>query len=53
MNKQIELTFYKTTKNTFVYKSKDEDSLITSVYLVKSQMPAERPSKITITVEFE
>jgi len=53
MNKQIELTFYKTTKNTFVYKSQDEDSLITSVYLKKSQMPADIPRKITVTVDFE
>jgi len=53
MNKKIELTYYKTTKNTFVYKSQDEDSLITSVYLVKAQMPAEKPRKITVTVAFE
>ncbi len=53
MNKQIELTFSKETKRTFVYKTKDEDSLITSVYLVKSQMPADIPRKITITVDFE
>ena len=53
MNKQIELTFSKKTKRTFVYKSKDEDSLITNVYLIKSQMPAEAPKNITVTVEFE
>ena len=53
MNKQIELTFYKETKRTFVYKTKDEDSLITSVYLIKSQMPAAVPKKVTVTVEFE
>ena len=53
MNKQIELSFYKETKRTFVYKTKDEDSLVTSVYLMKSQMPAEVPRKITVTVEFE
>jgi len=53
MNKQIELTFYKETKRTFVYKTKDEDSLITSVYLIKSQMPAEAPKKVTVTVAFE
>ena len=53
MNKQIKLTFYKETKRTFVYKTKDEDSLITSVYLIKSQMPAEAPKKVTVTVAFE
>ena len=53
MNKQIELTLAKETKRTFVYKTKDEDSLITSVYLIKSQMPAEIPKKITVTVEFD
>ena len=53
MNKQIELTFYKETKRTFVYKTKDEDSLITSVYLVKAQLPAVIPKKITVTVDFE
>jgi hypothetical protein len=53
MKKQIELELSKTTKNTFVYKTEDEDSLITSVYLIKSQMPAEIPKKITITVAFE
>ena len=53
MNKQIELPYYKETKHTYVYKTKDKDSLITSVYLEKSQMPAEAPKKVTVTVEFE
>ncbi len=53
MNKQIELTFYKKTKRTFVYKTKDGESLITSVYLVKSQMPADIPRQITVTVAFD
>ncbi len=52
MNKQFELPFYKETKRTFVYKTKEKDSLITSVYLVKSHMPADIPRKITITVAF-
>ena len=33
MNTQIDFELSKETKNTFVYKTKDEDSLITSVYL--------------------
>ena len=33
-------------------QEKDEDSLITSVYLEKTQMPSEIPQKITITVDF-
>jgi hypothetical protein len=53
MSKQIELTLTKETKRTFVYKSKDENPLIKSLYLMKSQMPAEAPKKITVTVEFE
>jgi hypothetical protein len=54
MNKQIEFELDKTTKRTFVYKSKDEDSLVTSLYLKKSQMPTEMiPRKISITVDFE
>jgi hypothetical protein len=53
MSKQVELTLTKQTKATFVYKSKDEDPLISSLYLQKSQMPAEAPKKITVTVEFE
>ena len=53
MNKQIEFELYKTTKRTFVYKTKDEDSLVTSLYLMKSQMPAEIPRKISITVDLE
>ena len=53
MNKQFELPFYKETKRTFVYKTKEKDSLITSVYLMKSQMPAEIPKRVTVTVEFE
>ncbi len=53
MNQQIELTFSKETKRTFVYKTKDEESLITSVYLMKSQMLADIPRKITLTVDFE
>ena len=53
MNKIIELELSKTTKRTFVYKTTDEKSLVTSLYLVKSQMPAEViPRKITITVDF-
>jgi len=53
MSKQIELTLTKETKRTFVYKPKDENPLITSLYLMKSQMPAEAPKKITVTVEVE
>ena len=53
MNKKLELPFYKETQRTFVYKTKDEDSLITSLYLMKSQMPAEAPKKITVTVDFK
>jgi hypothetical protein len=53
MNKQIELTFSKETKGTFVYKTKDEDSPISSLYLMKSHMPAEAPRRVTVTVEFE
>jgi hypothetical protein len=53
MSKQVELTLTKETKGTFVYASKDENPLITSLYLQKSQMPAEAPKKITVTVEFE
>jgi hypothetical protein len=53
MSRKIELTLSKETKRTFVYKTKDEDSLVTSLYLMKSQMPAEIPKIITITVDFE
>ena len=53
MKKQIELAYYKETKHTFVYKTKEDNSLVTSVYLVKTQMPADIPKKITVTVEFE
>ena len=53
MSNQLELTLSKETKRTFVYKSKDENPLITSLYLMKSQMSAEIPRKITITVDFE
>ena len=53
MNKQIELTLTKETKGTFVYASKDENPLITNLYLMKSQMPAEAPKKITVTVDFK
>ena len=53
MSKQIELTLAKETKHTFVYKPMDELPLITSLYLMKSQMPQEAPKKITVTVEFE
>ena len=53
MNKQIELAYYKETKRTFVYKTKKDNSLVTSVYLEKCQMPAEPPKSVTVTVEFE
>ena len=53
MKKQIELTLAKETKGTFVYKPTEEDSLLTSLYLVKSQMPAEAPRRVIVTVEFE
>ena len=53
MSKQIELALSKETKGTFVYASSEENSLITSLYLQKSQMPAEAPKQITVTVAFE
>ena len=52
MSNQFELTLSKETKRTYVYKSKDKSPLITSLYLMKSQMPAEAPKLITVTVEF-
>jgi hypothetical protein len=52
-SKQIELTLSKETKGTFVYATIEENSLITNLYLKKSQMPAEAPKKITVTVAFE
>ena len=53
MNKKLELTLAKETKGTFVYASKDENSLITNLYLMKSQMPEEAPKKVTVTLDFE
>ena len=53
MNIQIELTLTKETKNTFVYKPKEESPLITSLYLMKPQMPEVAPKKITVTVDFD
>jgi len=53
MNIQIELTLTKETKNTFVYKPKEESPLITSLYLMRSQMPEVAPKKITVTVDFD
>ena len=53
MKKQIEMKFSKETKGTFVYKSKDKDSLITNLYLTKSQMPVEIPKRVTVTIEFD
>ena len=52
MNKQIELTFSKETKGTFVYKTEDKESPINSLYLMKTHMPAEAPKSVTVTVEF-
>ena len=53
MKKQIELKFSKETKGTFVYKTDDENSPISSLYLMKSHMPSEAPKRVTVTVEFE
>ena len=53
MGERLELTLSKETKRTYVYKPKDENPLITSLYLMKLQMPAEAPKKITVTVEFK
>ncbi len=53
MSKQTELTLSKETKGTFVYASIEENSLITNLYLKKSQMPAKAPKRITVTVAFE
>ena len=53
MSKQIELTLSKETKGTFVYASIEDNSLITTLYLQKSQMPAEAPKRVTVTVAFE
>ena len=53
MSNQLELTLSKETKRTFVYKTDDEDSPISSLYLMKSHMPSEAPKRVTVTVEFE
>ena len=53
MKKKIELIFSKETKGTFVYKTDEEDSPISSLYLMKSHMPSEAPKKVTVTVDFE
>ena len=53
MNIQIELTLTKETKNTFVYQPKEESPLITSLYLMRSQLPEEAPKEITVTVDFD
>ncbi len=53
MNKQIDLTLSKETKGTFVYASIEENSLVTNLYLQKSQMPTDAPKRITVTVAFE
>ncbi|MFT5484487.1 MAG: hypothetical protein ACI9GW_003152 [Halieaceae bacterium] len=53
MNKQVDLTLSKETKGTFVYAAIEENSLISNLYLKKSQMPAEAPKRITVTVAFE
>ena len=53
MSKQIELTLSKETKGTFVYASIEDNSLITTLYLQKSQMPAEAPKRVTVTVAFD
>jgi hypothetical protein len=53
MSKQIALTLSKETKGTFVYVSVEDNAVITNLYLQKSQMPAEAPKRITVSITFD
>ncbi len=53
MTKQIQLILSKETKGTFVYASVDDNAVITSLYLQKSQMPVEAPNRIAVSIAFE
>lgn len=53
MGKLIDLTLSKETKGTFVYASGEENAVITNLYLQKSQMPAEAPKRITVSITFK
>lgn len=50
--KTLTMNFSKQTKNTVVYVSENQDGkpLIPTLYLNKSEMPAEFPKTIEVTV---
>jgi len=50
----IDLTFRKSTKNTYVYSDDAEDAPIPSVYIKKSAFPeGEAPVSITLTLSID
>ena len=53
MSKPVELTLSKETEGTFVYVSVEDNVVITNLYLLKSQMPAEAPKRISVSITFE
>ncbi len=48
----VEMKHIKTTKNTEVYGTDDEDAICKQVYLNKSELPDTAPKKITLTVAY-
>lgn len=51
ITKKITLKFIKSTKNKHVYG--DEDSMIKSIYIERSDLPTKQPDTINLIVEFE
>jgi hypothetical protein len=53
MKKIIKMEWSKSTKGTHVYANNDVDSVVPTIYIKKSGLPAEPPKTITLVIEYD
>lgn len=53
MQKQVELTFTKSTKGTHVYSTDKTDAAVQSLYIKRDSLPSKPPATITLTIDFK
>lgn len=51
MKVQIEMTFKKETKGTYVYENSEEDAPITVLYVKKAPFKGKPPETISVTIQ--
>ena len=53
MKKIIKMDLTKSTKGTHVYANNETGSPVSSIYIKRSELPADAPGSITLTIEYE